>query len=357
MLVNGSATKWIKTTRGLRQGDPLPPYLFLLVAEALARMTARVAGNGLLSPVGPNDRSKVSIIQYVDDTFFFCAAKKKLIRNLLFVWQLFEWASGLKVNRSKTELYYTGPHARRGERLADALGCKVGALPIQYLGLPLRVGSLRKDDWRPIISRVEKRLERWQAKLLSQGGQLFLVNSVLANIPLYFLSVFKAPKWVLKRIESLRRAFFWTGHDKAREGQCLVAWKTVCKSKKQGGLGVLDLEGMNLALLAKWWWRLLSANNALWGNLILNLYYTRRRPLEEGRGFQPYSSWWCSVLKTKAFFKCGLSYTVGNGYRTNWWTDICLGEAPLSTLYPTIFQAVRHTDHRVKEYWGAYGWR
>ncbi len=81
-----------------------------------------------------------------------------------------------------------------GGEFGGYTGCKVGCLPIRYLGLPLMVGHLRKEDWWPIISRVEKRLEGWQAKLLSMGGRLILVNSVLENIPVYYLSIFKAPK-------------------------------------------------------------------------------------------------------------------------------------------------------------------
>lgn len=113
--------------------------------------------------------SKVAIIQYADDTIFFCEAKAGQVRNLLFVWQLFEWAFGLNINKGKTELLYLGRRTNRGERLAQVIGCKLGSLPLRYLGLPLSNKTLQKADWWPIIERVEKRIEGWQAKLLSQG--------------------------------------------------------------------------------------------------------------------------------------------------------------------------------------------
>ncbi len=76
VLVNGVPTKWIRIKRGLRQSDPLFPYLFLALAEGLARMTEKAVGNRLLQCVGPTENSKVAIIQYADDTIFFCNAKK-----------------------------------------------------------------------------------------------------------------------------------------------------------------------------------------------------------------------------------------------------------------------------------------
>ncbi len=112
---------------------------------------------------------------------------------------------------------------------------------------------MRKDDWWSVINKFRNRIEGWQAKLLSQGGKLTLVNSILTSLPLYFLSVFRAPKWVINHIEVLRRAFFWKEGSAVLGGQCLVRWQLVCRSRKEGGLGVLDLGNMNLALLAKWW--------------------------------------------------------------------------------------------------------
>ncbi len=149
--------------------------------------------------------------------------------------KLFEWASGMQINRKKTELFYLERHGRRGRNLADILGCKLGNLPMSYLGLPLSDKLLRKEDWWHVIGKFSKCIEGWQAKLLSQGGRLVLVNSVRSNLPLYYLSVFKAPKWVINRFEALRRAFFWKGTSAVGGGQCLVNWKTVCRSTREGG--------------------------------------------------------------------------------------------------------------------------
>lgn len=142
----------------------------------------------------------------------------------------------------------------KASRLAQILRCKLGSLPTKYLGLPLTTRHPSKEAWRGVISKVQNRIDGgWQAKLLSRTGRLILVKAVLTNLPLHFLAVFQTPKWVVKRIEALRRDFFWKDGLTSPGKGCLVAWKSVCRSKKEGGLGILDMTLMNQALLVKWW--------------------------------------------------------------------------------------------------------
>ncbi|OAY71818.1 LINE-1 retrotransposable element ORF2 protein [Ananas comosus] len=225
----------MKTKRGLRQGDPLSPYLFILVADCLARVTKAARTNSLLQGIGPSDECQTVILQYADDTLFFSKPKKSAMRNLLFIWKMFEWASGLKINMNKTELYHLGITANRAKRYADILGCRVGSLPFRYLGLPLHIKPIRKEEWSPIINRIETRIDGWKAKLLSQGGRLILVNSVLSNLPLFYFAIFKVPQWVLKRIEALRRSFFWKGVPIFREAHALLVGKQCVEAKKKEG--------------------------------------------------------------------------------------------------------------------------
>lgn len=108
-------------------------------------------------------------------------------------------------------------------RLASLIACKVGSFPTKYLDLPLSVKTPSKNDWKGLIQKLQSKIDGWQTKLLSRGGRLILVNAVLTNLPLYYLFVFKAPRWVTKRIESLRRDFFWnSGNNTAGRG-CLIA--------------------------------------------------------------------------------------------------------------------------------------
>ena len=71
------------------------------------------------------------------------------------------------------------------EELATVLGCKVASLPLTYLGVPINNKALTDIDWQLLIDKIDKRLQSWKGSLLSLGGRVTLLNSVLSAIPLY----------------------------------------------------------------------------------------------------------------------------------------------------------------------------
>ncbi len=77
------------------------------------------------------------------------------------MWQIFQWASGLKINKNKSELFYLDCGENTGERLAEIIEYKLGSFPIRYLGIPLLRGRIRKEDWWGIISKIKNRIEGW----------------------------------------------------------------------------------------------------------------------------------------------------------------------------------------------------
>ena len=116
-------------------------------------------------------------------------------------------------------------------------------------------------------------------KIVVVGGRITLLNSVISNLPSYYMSFYEMPPWVIKRIDKIRRDFLWKGGHERGKGLPLVKWERVCKKREFGGLGIVNLKEMNMALLGKWWWRSYSDCKGVWHMTIFRSKFRRR-----GRG-------------------------------------------------------------------------
>jgi hypothetical protein len=159
------------------------------------------------------------------------------------------------VNVQKSEVF---PIQCSEINVPDILGnfqARQGHLPCWYLGLPLKLGRLTRQNEQGLVDRVAASLSGWKGRLLTKTGHLTLVNSVLSSIVIYHMSVFQLSKWAIRRIDKIWRNFLWRGTEEARGGHCLVSWKRVQRPKALGGLGVLDLMKFNRAMCLRWQWQ------------------------------------------------------------------------------------------------------
>nr|XP_029145202.1 uncharacterized protein LOC114924525 [Arachis hypogaea] len=268
VLINGSPSKPFKMERGLRQGDPLSSFLFVLVAEVMHRMFREAVRNGRLSPllVG-RDHVELSHLQFADDTVLFCPPEEETIKNYKRILRCFELMSGLTINFDKSSMIPVNCDGQWILRMSRVLGCKVASLPVKYLGIQLGANPRLVKTWKPIIDKVEQKLSVWKSKTLSRAGKLVLIKSVLNSLPVYYLSLYKMPKAVAEKLISLQRRFLWSKED-GRLGMTMVRWKVVQTPKKFGGLGVGDAMVRNTTLLFKWWWRFSKEDCPLWKKVV-----------------------------------------------------------------------------------------
>lgn len=194
ILLNGTPTKPIKLPRGLRQGDPLSPFLFVLGAEVLNLLIKKAISMNLWNGIEACKNGPViSHLQFADDTVLFSSPEIPSFLNIKKVLILFQLASGLQINFHKSEILGLNVEETKLHDLARLLCCKVGRFPISYLGLPIGGNISRLSSWDPLIEKMNKKLAGWKSKSLSLGGRLTLIKASLSNLPIYYMSLFSLP--------------------------------------------------------------------------------------------------------------------------------------------------------------------
>ena len=189
----------------------------------------------------------------------------------------------------------------------------------KYLGLPTYIGSSKKKIFQVIQDRVWKNLKGWKGKCLSQAGREILIKAVAQAIPTYAMQCFRLPKSILDGMEKMCRAFFW-GQQKDEQKMAWVSWEKMFLPKKEGGMGIRNLDVFNRALLAKQAWRIISMPGSLMAKVLKGKYFPTKNFFEVGNN--PNASFtWKSIISVKNVVKKGVCRVLGNGKNTCIWQD------------------------------------
>ena len=180
----------------MRQGDPLSPMLFLVMMEGFSKMMKRAEEAGLLRgfmAAGRQGRGvRVSYLLFADDTILFYDTDEEQILHIQMLLLCFQAMTSLKVNALKSEMVPIG-EVHNVFVLAEILGCRVGSLPMTYLGMPLGASHKSPTVWNSILEKFERKLTSWKKMYLFKGGRLTLLKSTLSSLPTYYLSLFYHP--------------------------------------------------------------------------------------------------------------------------------------------------------------------
>ncbi|GJT27238.1 RNA-directed DNA polymerase, eukaryota [Tanacetum coccineum] len=207
ILINGSPTEEFQFFKGLKQGDPLSPFLFILIMESLHISFQRVIDANLFTGIKLNSLVNLTHLFYADDALFIGQWSDSNIDTLVHVLDCFHRASGLRINMCKSKII--GVHVENGKVMnaAAKLGCMVLKTPFTYLGTKVGDNMARKEAWRDVEAKVLARLSKWKMKTLSIGGRFTLLKAVLGSMPIFHMSIYKVPINVLKSLESIRGHF------------------------------------------------------------------------------------------------------------------------------------------------------
>lgn len=213
ILLNGVPGKTFHCRRGVRQGDPLSPLLFVLGADLLQSVLNEARATNLLHlPIPVNYSQDFPILQYADDTLIIMEGCPNQILHLKSLLHTYAISTGLHVNYSKSMMVPINMSAERRNVLAQTFGCSVGTLPFTYLGMPLDLTKPKVEAFLPMVTKCERRLAVTSTHL-NQAGRLEMANSVFASLPMFFLCTFLITKIVLKQVDKYRKHGFWRGGD------------------------------------------------------------------------------------------------------------------------------------------------
>ncbi|GAA0158371.1 hypothetical protein LIER_15419 [Lithospermum erythrorhizon] len=235
MNINGALKGWFGSTRGLRQGDPISSYLFLIVLEVFNSLMRGACQDASFRFHHLCQDQQITHMSFADDMVIVVSPTQQSIQIVQQCLDVFGDITGLKLNCAKSKVYFGSVNVGGRERICRLLNMEEGSLPVKYLGIPLSSGHLTCKDYRGLTDRICSKINSWQARHLSFGG----------------------------RAQLMIRGFLWAGKGKGLY-HAKVTWKTLCLPLKEGGLGFKCMFTWSQVCLGKLLWNIASLKQTFW---------------------------------------------------------------------------------------------
>ncbi|KAL6543520.1 hypothetical protein OROHE_010142 [Orobanche hederae] len=331
ILVNGESVGFFQSKRGIRQGDPLSPLIFVIAADYFSRSTDRLFFNNPAMFYKFKKKVKITHLAYADDILIFLNASKRSLYILKNCFAHYERVSGRKINDQKSSFILHKPTAQIVDWIQRILGFNKTDLPVNYLGVPLWKGFQNFNMYGPLIFKIQNKILTWNHRMLSTGGRLELINSVLNSIAFYNLQVIQPPDNVITFIERLFNKFLWGSNDNKRKLHW-ASWNRLSYPPEEGGLGCRDLHDITRAAQIKLWWRFRTTNN-IWSDFLNKKYCSRLHPMLIK--LSPKSSHiWKNMCGIRSIANYNIFWNSGNG-KVSFWHDNWCEFGPLSLFQPS----------------------
>jgi hypothetical protein len=208
---NNAPLESFKPSRGLRQGDPLSPYLFLFVADGLSKLLQHEVRQGGLHELHICRRAPgISHLLFADDTLLFFEASEDQAVLINKVLHRYEEGMGQLINPSKCSVMFGSACPEENqEKVKAVLQVRITAQEEKYLGLPTLEGRMSKERFKSMKERLSKKFSSWAERYMSGGAKEVMIKSVAQAIPSYVMGVFKLPATLCDEMMQMIRYFWW----------------------------------------------------------------------------------------------------------------------------------------------------
>lgn len=260
LLFNGSQLEELQPSHGLRQGDPIFLYIFILCMEFLSTLIHRKCKEADWTRVKASwSGLGFSYIFFADDLLLFANTSQGNIKAISEVLDEFCSLTGQKISLAKSKIFFFANTSEEDkERVVQHLGIVETSNLGKYLGFPILHNWRRRNDFQFVVESVQSKLAGWKSKCLSPTGRLVLLKVAVSPMPKYFMQCCKLPARVCDDVDRIVRDFLCRSTSDKKKIH-LVGWNKVTNPKELGGLGIFQAKAQNSALLAKLCWRIASS--------------------------------------------------------------------------------------------------
>ncbi|KAL2902408.1 hypothetical protein RDABS01_027490 [Bienertia sinuspersici] len=347
VLWNGEPTMEFTPSRGIRQGDPLSPYIFVMCMERLNQVIEESIFLGKWRPIKVNKKGPLlSNLLFADDIVIFAEASVEQAQVIQDCLQRFCDASGEKVSCAKSRVFFSAnTEPALQHEICNELNISQTEDLGFYLGMPALHTRVTKATFAHLCEKVDRKLVGWKSKFLSLAGRATLAQSTLSTMALYSMQTAKVPKSICDEIDKKTRRFIWGGDEDHRKIH-LISWETMQKPKDQGGLGMKSMRQANAAFLTKLGWRILSEPTTLWSRVVRNKYCNGRCDVDMFKTTSNCSNLWRGVVENAKYIQKGTQTAIGNGTTTLFWdhkwatdqtlSELAIKDVPLNLLGATV---------------------
>lgn len=207
----------------------------------------------------------ISHLLFADDLLFFCHAQLSEAEVIWDILQQYGAWSGQILNVRKSSISFSrGIRPCTVSQLCSLFHLIRNDRPEKHLGLPLVLGSNRKQVFEELSSKVRQRIPGWKMKTLSQAGRLVLIRTVAVSLPAYTMANYLIPKSICSSLDSLFMRFWWGVSDLRPHAFILISWASIGRPNSLGGLGLTLMESLNRIWFTKMGWLIQSNSDQLW---------------------------------------------------------------------------------------------